>query len=38
MFDSPVEAVRCAIVVQQSMVRRNLGITQRFSGSNFEWE
>ncbi len=24
MFDSPVEAVRCAIVVQQSMVRRNL--------------
>jgi formylglycine-generating enzyme required for sulfatase activity/class 3 adenylate cyclase len=24
MFDSPVEAVRCAIVVQQSMVGRNL--------------
>ena len=24
MFDSPVEAVRCAIVIQQSMVRRNL--------------
>src|SRR5262245_1468878 len=24
MFDSPVEAVRCAIVIQQSMVGRNL--------------
>ena len=24
MFDSPVEAVRCAIVIQQSMVARNL--------------
>ena len=23
MFDSPVEAVRCAIVIQQSMVGRN---------------
>ncbi len=26
MFDSPVEAVRCAILIQQAMVRRNLEI------------
>lgn len=26
MFDSPVEAVRCAIVFQETMVRRNIGI------------
>jgi formylglycine-generating enzyme required for sulfatase activity/class 3 adenylate cyclase len=26
MFDSPVEAVRCAIVIQQSMVSRNLDL------------
>jgi formylglycine-generating enzyme required for sulfatase activity/class 3 adenylate cyclase len=26
MFDSPVEAVRCAIVIQQSMVGRNLEV------------
>jgi formylglycine-generating enzyme required for sulfatase activity/class 3 adenylate cyclase len=26
MFDSPVEAVRCAIVIQQSMVGRNLDV------------
>jgi formylglycine-generating enzyme required for sulfatase activity/class 3 adenylate cyclase len=28
MFDSPVEAVRCAIVIQQSMVGRNAAIPQ----------
>src|SRR6195952_2769673 len=26
MFDSPVEAVRCAIIIQQSMVSRNLEV------------
>ena len=26
MFDSPVEAVRCAIVIQQSMVGRNTSL------------
>ena len=26
MFDSPVEAVRCAIVIQQSMVGRNASL------------
>jgi formylglycine-generating enzyme required for sulfatase activity/class 3 adenylate cyclase len=26
MFDSPVEAVRCAIVIQQSMISRNLDL------------
>jgi formylglycine-generating enzyme required for sulfatase activity/class 3 adenylate cyclase len=26
MFDSPVEAVRCAIVIQQSMLGRNAGV------------
>ena len=30
MFDSPVEAVRCAIVIQQSMV----GVTRRSHGNN----
>jgi formylglycine-generating enzyme required for sulfatase activity/class 3 adenylate cyclase len=28
MFDSPVEAVRCAIVIQQSMVGRNAAVPQ----------
>lgn len=28
MFDSPVEAVRCAIVIQQSMVGRNASLPQ----------
>ena len=28
MFDSPVEAVRCAIVIQQSMVGQNLELPQ----------
>ena len=28
MFDSPVEAVRCAIVIQQSMVGRNLELPE----------
>jgi formylglycine-generating enzyme required for sulfatase activity/class 3 adenylate cyclase len=28
MFDSPVEAVRCAIVIQQSMIGRNAAVPQ----------
>jgi class 3 adenylate cyclase len=28
MFDSPVEAVRCAIVIQQSMVGRNAALSR----------
>src|SRR5258708_11728996 len=28
MFDSPVEAVRCAIVIQQSMIGRNAALPQ----------
>ena len=32
MFDSPVEAVRCAVVIQQSMVGRNTSLPR---GSRF---
>src|SRR6266567_4183838 len=28
MFDSPVEAVRCAIVIQQSMIGRNAAVSR----------
>src|SRR6185312_2862066 len=28
MFDSPVEAVRCAVVIQQSMIGRNAALPQ----------
>ena len=36
IFDSPVEAVRCSIVIQQTLVGRNASLPEHSLGSSTE--